>query len=161
MSNAESAAAGTPQSQMAPQDTQTLMTLLGNLVPLLLRMQSQMAPGPFFQQGPVAFAPVNPLVDQQAAINLVEDMIADSLRTLTAYLETHAGKYPALTSSAPIVSQARHCLAARDYAQAFELIWQAYRLVTALRASNPQLPALRSAEFGASSSQAGGEARVH
>jgi hypothetical protein len=36
-----------------------------------------------------------------------------------------------------------HCFAAHDYAQAFGMIWQAYRMIAALRAINPQLPPLR------------------
>jgi hypothetical protein len=159
MSMSESAAQNAP-GQAVPQDTQTLMTLLGSLVPLLLRMQPQT---PSMQNmGPFLLG--NPLIDQQAAITLVEDMVAHSLRTLSTYLETNAGKHPALASATPIVTQATHCLAARDYAQAFELIWQAHRLVAALRAANPQLPPLRSAELepGASGRTSSADtARVH
>jgi hypothetical protein len=153
-------AAQSAQPRAVPQDTQTLMTLLGSLVPLLLRMQPQTAP--LYQPNAGAFLIGNPLLDHQAAVNLVEDMVGSSLRTLSAYLEANSAKHAALASCAPIVTQATHCLAARDYAQAFELIWQAYRLITALRAANPQLPALRSVEPGiGDSTQAAEAARVH
>jgi hypothetical protein len=166
MSTADSAAPNAPQSQAAPQDIQSLIALLGSLVPLLLRIQSQnpMSMSPLLQGGAGPYALANPLVDQQAAVTFVEDLTAQSLHRLSAYLEANTGKYPALGSCVPIVTQATHCLAARDYAQAFELIWQAYRLITAIRATNPQLPPLRAVEPGApmsSQTGSGSEARVH
>jgi hypothetical protein len=124
-----------------PQDTQTLIALLGNLMPLLMRLQSQAMP---LAPGYGAMAP-NPMLDYQAAVNLVEGITADSLRTLSAWLEAHAGRQPGVETCVPIVTQAAHCFAARDYAQAFALIWQAYRAIALLRANNPQLPPLRAA----------------
>jgi hypothetical protein len=159
-------------------DTQTLIGLLGSLMPLLLQIQSQSggqilqsgawSPGSYqsgmyqtgLHQPGVAQTPGGPLnpdvsgaerpygnlaapspmIDQQAAISLVEDITADSLRMLSAYLETYAGQHQGLESCVPIVTQAARCFAARDYAQTLGLIWQAYRAITALRAANPQLP---------------------
>jgi len=136
------------QPAVPPQDAQTLIALLGNLMPLLLRFQSQStAPvAPFTSAG---MLPENPMLDQQAAASLIEDIIADSLRTLSGYLDIYAGQYPGLGHCVAIVTQAAHRYAARDYAQAFGLIWQAYRAITALRASNPQLPAPRAVALAA------------
>ena len=124
-----------------PQDTQTLIALLGNLMPLLMRLQSQGMP---FAPG-YSVMPTNPMLDHQAAVNLVEDITAESLRTLSAWLEAHAGRQPGVETCVPIVTQAAHCFVAHDYAQAFALIWQAYRAIALLRANNPQLPPLRGA----------------
>ena len=124
-----------------PQDTHTLIALLGNLMPLLMRLQSQpppLAPG-------YGVTVPNPMLDHQAAVNLVEDITAESLSTLSAWLEAHAGRQPGVETCVPIVTQAAHCFAARDYAQAFALIWEAYRAIALLRANNPQLPPLRAA----------------
>jgi hypothetical protein len=142
VSNPTMSSGAAPQPQ-AP-DTQTLVTLLGNLMPLLLRLQSQ-NPNPMFQLGPFG-APMpapNPALDQQAAVNFVEDVTAESLRALSIYLETHAGRYAGLETCVPIVTRSAQCFAARDYAQAFGLIWQAYRVIAAVRAANPQLPPVR------------------
>ena len=139
MSFSDSAAAGAANTRPSAQDTQRLIALLGNIMPLLLRIQGYGVepPSPFVAGGPM---PESPMLDQQAATNFVEDITADSLRTLSAYLETYAGQYPGLSQCVALVTQAAHCFAARDYAQSFGLIWQTYRVITALRASNPQLP---------------------
>jgi hypothetical protein len=167
-------------------DTQTVIGLLGSLMPLLLQIQMQSGQQPFqrgpWQQGPFAIQPgfaqsamgpfagplaapgpdqaglsapfggpfgdlagPNPLLDQQAAVSFVEDITAHSLRALSNYLETYADQYHGLQSCVPIVTQAARSFAARDYAQTFGLIWHAYRLITALRAANPQLPPPRAA----------------
>jgi hypothetical protein len=64
---------------------------------------------------------------------------------LSSYLDTHAGRVAGLEACRPIVTRVAQCRAARDYAQAFELIWQVYRVVAALRAANPELPPIRRA----------------
>jgi hypothetical protein len=87
----------------------------------------------------------NPALDHQAAQNLIGDMIAESLRTLSAYLEANAGQYAGLESCVPIVTQAAHRFAARDYAQAFNLIWLAYRVIETVRAADPRIPPPRTA----------------
>ena len=160
----------------AAPDTQTVIGLLGSLMPLLLQIQLQsrdqmylpspMPIGPLpmgpMPLGPVPagqpgsdqaglgypfgnIAPFNPMLDHQAAIHLVEDITADSLRTLSTFLEAYAPQHRGLESCIPIVTQAARCFAARDHAQTLALIWQAYRVITALRAGNPQLPPLRQA----------------
>ena len=145
-SDPSSSTGTTPQSSM--QDTQTLITLLGNLMPLLQRIQSQSEP--IGQLGPINLALQNPTLDYHAAVSLAENITADSLRTLSTYLEAHAAKHPGLEQAVWLVTQAAHCYAARDFAQAFGLIWQAYRVITALQATNPQLPPLRAAAAEAS-----------
>jgi hypothetical protein len=130
MSFSDSAAANAANPHGTAQDAQKLIALLGNLMPLLLRIQAQggEAFGPFAQPNLMLD---NPLIDQQAATNLVEDITAESLRTLSAYLDIYASRFPGLDNCVTIVTQAAHRLKARDYAQAFELIWQVYRIITA------------------------------
>jgi len=151
-------------------DIQQLVGLLGSLMPLLLRFQSQAFQSPAFQQngfqpqileppfqaGPGNFAGpgnvtvANPALDHQAAVNLVGDITANSLRTLSTYLEAHAPRHAGLESCVPIVTQAAHRFAARDYAQAFDLIWMAYRAIETIRAADPQVPPLRAGAQAAS-----------
>jgi hypothetical protein len=129
----------------ATPDAQTIVALLQGLLPLLMRIQqpetSAQVP---FQNDPRNLGAANATLDHQAAVNLVEDMTANSLRTLALYLETHAGRHAELQGCVGLVTQGVHCFAARNYAQAFDLIWQAYRMLAALQAINPQLPPLRS-----------------
>ena len=126
-------------SQPQIPDAQTLVALLGNLLPLLMQLQQQTLP---FQFGPLGSSAPLPSasLDHQAAISFVEDITAESARALSRYLETQASRYPALESCLPIITRASQCRAARDYAQAFELIWQVYRVIAAVRAANPELP---------------------
>ena len=157
-SNPSAAAASQRQSP----DIQQLVGLLGSLMPLLLRFQSQafqpqnfqpqgFPPQPFpfqgleqpFQGAPGNFVIPNPALDRQAAENLVGDIISGSLRTLSAYLEANAGRHAGLESCVPIVTQAAHRFAAGNFAEAFNLIWLAYRTIETIRITDPQLPPLR------------------
>jgi len=149
----------TSSSQPPTPDIQQLVGLLGNLMPLLLRLQSQAFPQeafpsqafpsqafePSFQGGLGNFALPNPALDRQAAENFIGDIITEQLRTLSAYLEANAGQYAGLQNSVPIVTQAAHRFAARDYAQAFNLIWLAYRAIEAARLADPKVPPPRAA----------------
>ena len=131
-------------SQPRPSDIQQLVGLLGNLMPLLLRLQSQGFEQPL--QTMLGNPPVtNAVLDRQASENMMGDMIAESLRSLSSYLETNAAQHAGLESCIPIVTQAAHSFAARDYAQAFNLIWMAYRTMETVRAADPRLPLLRRA----------------
>ena len=143
----------TSASQPGSPDIQQLVGLLGNLMPLLLRFQSQgFQPQGLEQQGleqPFQGAPgnawmPNPALDHRAAENLIGDMTAGSLRALSAYLEANAGRHAALESCVPIVTQAAQRFAARDYGEAFNLIWLAYRAIETIRAADQQIPPLRS-----------------
>ena len=136
-------------------DTRTLVALLEGLMPLLLRIQEQslgQQPLSFSFLDPANLMAQNAMLDHQAAVSLVEDITADSLRRLSGYLETHAGQHPELQTGVGVVTQAAHCFAARDYGQAFVLICEAYRVITLLRAINPQLPPLRTLASGISPS---------
>ena len=158
----------TTASQSPTPDIQQPVGLLGNLMPLLLRLQSQVFPQqvfpqqafqeaftsqafpsqafePSFQSGFGNFAIPNPALDRQAAENFIGDIITEQLRTLSAYLEANAGQYAGLQNSVPIVTQAAHRFAARDYAQAFNLIWLAYRAIEAARLADPKVPPPRAA----------------
>lgn len=143
-------------------DTQTIIGLLDGLMPLLLQLQSQYPgqgyfghPGPVpsdFGVGPGNLAPPNPLLDHQAASEMIEDINAGALRTLSTYLENYANRYVGLANAVPLVTQAARCFAARDQAQTFALIWQAYRAITIARAMDPMLPPPRVAASGPTSS---------
>lgn len=167
-------------SQSPGPDIQTVIGLLSSLMPLLLQIQwpshEQLSQFGLWQGGPYQpgfaqpvpgqpdsgalgpgsdfgnLAPANPMLDHQAAVNLVEDITADSLRTLSTYLENYAGHHQGLESCIPMVTHAARCFAARDYGQTLGLIWQVYRAITALRAGNPQLPPLRAAAAPVTSS---------
>src|SRR6267143_1625864 len=95
----------TTASQPPTPDIQQLVGLLGNLMPLLLRLQSQTFPSqafePSFLGGLGNFAIPNPALDRQAAENFIGDIITEQLRTLSAYLEANAGQYPGLQNSVP------------------------------------------------------------
>jgi len=154
----------TSSSQSPTPDIQQLVGLLGSLMPLLLRLQSQVFPQqafpqqafpsqafpsqafePSLQGGFGNFAAPNPALDRQAAENFIGDIITEQLRLLSAYLEANAGQYAGLQNSVPIVTQAAHRFAARDYAQAFNLIWLAYRAIEAARMGDPKVPPPRTA----------------
>ena len=137
---ANRSAAGAAGSQ--PADFQQLVALLGNLMPLLLRFQLQVLEPPL-QPGFGAAGMHDALLDHQAAASLAEDMIGGSLRTLSGYLDANAGQNTGLNNCVPIIAQATQNLAARNYAQAFNLIWMGYRAVTTIRAADPRLPPLR------------------
>jgi hypothetical protein len=143
-------------SQPQSPDIQQLVGLLGSLMPLLQRFQSQALEQPFQpmggQSGPGNAVVPNPALEQRAAENLIGDIIAESLRTLSAYLETNAGLHAGLEGCVPIVTQAAHRFAARDYAQAFNLIWLAYRAIETIRAADPRVPLPRAASSDQTSS---------
>ena len=140
-------------SQPPTQDLQQLVGLLGNLMPLLLRLQSQAFPQEAYPsqafdpslQGGAGFAIPNPALDRQASENFISDIIAEQLRTFSAYLEANAGQYAGLQNCIPIITEAAHRFVARDYAQAFNLIWLAYRAIETIRAADPRLPPPRAA----------------
>ena len=129
-------------SQPRPSDIQQLVGLLGNLMPLLMRLQSQAFEQPF-QTMPGGLPIPNPVLDRQAAENMIGDMISESLRALSAFLQANAAQHAGLENCVPIVTQAAHKYAARDYAQAFNLIWLTYRTIETIRAADPRLPLLR------------------
>lgn len=152
----------TASAQSSAPDTQTIIGLLDGLMPLLLQLQSQYPGQGYFGQvgpapsdfgiGPGNLAPPNPMLDHQAASEMIEDINASALRTLSTYLENYAGQRAGLANAVPLVTQAARCFAMRDQAQAFALIWQAYRAISIARAIDPQLPPPRVATSGPTSS---------
>jgi hypothetical protein len=139
--NPSAPAASQPQSS----DVQQLVGLLDSLMPLLLRFQSQALGQQPFSGSTANFVIPNQALDRQAAENLVTDIIAGSLRRLSGYLEVNAGRHAGLENGVPIVTQAAQRFAARDYAEAFNLIWLAYCTIEMVRATDPQVPPLRTA----------------
>jgi hypothetical protein len=131
---------GATASQPRPADIQQLVALLGNLMPLLMRLQPFEQP---FQTMPGSLPIPNPVLDRQAAENMIGDMVAESLRSLSAFLAANAAQHAGLENCVPIVTQAAHRFAARDYAQAFDLIGQAYRMIEIVRAADPRVPLVR------------------
>ena len=154
--------ARTASAQSPAPDTQTLIGLLGSLMPLLLQLQSQYpGQGYFGQPGPVPSdfgiglgnpTSPNPMLDHQAASEMIEDINASALRTLSTYLENYANQRAGLADAVPLVTQAARCFAMHDQAQTFALIWQAYRAITIARAMDPQLPPPRVVASGPTSS---------
>ena len=139
--SASNPSAATGSQPLLP-DMQQLVGLLGNLMPLLLHFQSQVLESSF-QAGLGNVAVPNPANERQEAVNLIGDMNAETLRNLSTYLEANAGQYASLDRCAPIVTQATQRFAARDYAQAFNLIWSAYLAIETIRAADPEIPPLR------------------
>jgi hypothetical protein len=123
----------------SPPDFQQLVGLLGDLMPLLLRFQSQVLEQPF-QGGLGQSFLQEPTLDHQAAVSLAEDMVGGLLKKLSGYLDANAGQNAGLNNCTPILIQARQNLAAHNYAQALNLIWMIYRAVTTIRAGDPKLP---------------------
>ena len=138
-------------AQSPAPDTQTIIGLLGGLMPLLQQIQSQFPGGPphggAWDLGngfsPLASPPPSPLLDHQAAVEMVEDINACALRTLSTYLENYANQHASLGNAVSLVTQAARCFAARDQAQTFALIWQTYRAITMARAVDGELPSPR------------------
>ena len=149
VSNPSAATASQPKSQSPDPDIEQLVGLLGSLMPLLLHFQSQTQQQPYQADN---FMVPNPALDRQAAESLIGDMIAETLRTLSVYLESNAGLHAGLESCVPIVTQAAHRFAARDYAQAFNLIWLTYRAIETIRAADSRVPPPRAAASDPTSS---------
>jgi hypothetical protein len=121
--------------QNSGDDLRMLAGVLNDIMPVLARIQARSpqtaAPGSYGQMS----------LETLAAISFVSDLGGDSLRRLTAYLDANATKFEGLQNCAPIVAGAARALAARDYAQAFTLLFDVYRTIAVLRDDNPELPA--------------------
>jgi len=136
-SNVESGSQQTPSRPMenAHEDLRELTAVLQEIMPILDRIQNRSpqaaALGVYGQSS----------VETLAAVALVSDLGADSLRRLTAYLDVHSEEFSDLENCAPLLAGAARALAARDYAQAFTLLFHVYRAITILRLEDPRLPA--------------------
>jgi hypothetical protein len=115
-------------------DLRTLAAVLQDIMPALARIQTRSpqapSPGPL---GPIS-------VETAAAVALVSDLGADSLRRLTAYLDANAGKFGGLENCVPLATAAAQALAARDYARSFTMLFDIYRTIALLRTEDPKLP---------------------
>lgn len=158
MSNSRDAAAASGGGRNSPPDTQALIGLLENLVPLLLHFQTQS----FGPSGSGRLAGGHGAqLEQQAAVTFTEDIILDVVRNLSGYLQKNANRYPGLEAYAAVVADAKRALAARDYQAALALVFETYRAITILRAIRSELPPIRQRS---SDEQADGDAggdRVH
>ena len=117
------------------EDSRVLAAVFQEIMPVLARIQMrspQPTPGSYGQQQTPA--------ETVAAVALVSDLGADSLRRLTAYLDANAGKFEGLENCAPLIAAAARAFAARDYGQAFTLIFDVYRTIAMLRAADGALP---------------------
>ncbi len=83
------------------------------------------------------------MIDHQAAVEMIEDINANALKTLSTYLENYANQHAGLADCVAIATQAARAFAARDQALAFNLVWQVYRTIAMARALDPQLPPQR------------------
>lgn len=140
---------GTTAGAFQTPDFAQLSVLLRNLMPLLMRFQFQVLDSPV-QAGPGSLHFQQPqfpqlMLDHQAAVVLTEDIVAGPLRTLTSYLEANGSKNSALNDCVPLVTRARQSFAAREYAQALNLIWMAYRAIATIQASDPKVPPIQTA----------------
>jgi len=111
-----------------------MQEILQDIMPVLARLQMR-AP-----QMPQRGSSSHLSAESAAAVALVSDMGADSLRRLTAYLDANAGKFEALENCVPLVTTAAHALAAGDYARSFTLIFDVYRAIAVFRVEDPTLP---------------------
>lgn len=135
--NVESAQQPQPQPRQtgAPQeDLRELTAVLQDIMPILDRIQNRSP-----QAGALMFGQAS--VETLAAVALVGDLGADSLRRLTAYLDAHAQNFSGLEQCAPLVAAAARALAARNYAQTFALLFDVYRTITVMRLEDNTLPA--------------------
>jgi hypothetical protein len=115
------------------EDLRVLSAVLQDIMPTLARIQTRAPHG-----APGAQSHMTP--EAAAAIAMVSDLGADSLRRLTSFLDAFAGKHDGLENCIPLVAAAAHALAARDYEQSFTMIFESYRVIAQLRAQDPSLP---------------------
>jgi len=139
MSDSESSAA--TASQPRPSDIQQLVAC-SVIDAAFSCVQSQAFEQPF-QTMPVACRYPNPVLDRQAAENMIGDMIAESLRALFRLSRSQRCAACRPGKLCPDRYPSRAQVAARDYAQAFNLIWLTYRTIETIRAADPRLPLLR------------------
>ena len=133
------------------EESRVLASVFQDIMPVLARIQMR-SPAPT-----AGFGQMPP--ETVAAVALVSDLGADSLRRLTAYLDAHAGKFEGLENCAPLVAAAARALAARDYAQCFTLLFDVYRTIAMLRAEDAGLPLPGSIKTVSVDGREGDEAR--
>jgi hypothetical protein len=85
---------------------------------------------------------VTPAIETQATNSFLHDVTSGPIRKMYEYLDKNSPKYSQLADCVPIMQKAVESFGLRDYAQAFLQLYQAYRYITLLRASVPDLPSL-------------------
>jgi len=96
--------------------------------------------GPWAPQAVVFPFQTTPVAEQQALHTLMQEATAGPIRKLHDYLDAYSQKYSQLVHCIPVVQQAAKAFGAHDYTQALLQIYQAYRYISALRASISDLP---------------------
>jgi len=116
------------------EDPGAMGSVLQDIIPVLARIQSRSS------HGSIPGLPGLVSSEAVAAVAMVADLGADSLRRLTAYLDEETGKHEGLEHCVPLVSAAAQALGARDYALAFTMIFDCYRTIAMLRVGDSSLP---------------------
>lgn len=105
--------------------------------------------GPLLESAPASAPQVvlgpyeqRPEVEARAAAEFMQIASADLIRKLYHYLEGNNQRFPQLIDVIPMVRRAAELYGAGDYTGAFTQAYQAYRGVTILRSTNPELPGL-------------------
>jgi hypothetical protein len=96
-------------------------------------------PGVAFPAPPIQAAPD---LERQIAESFLRDIISAMMRKLLDYFEKHAAQHGQLQECYPLVYQAVQAFRGRDYPQALNLVYQAYRGIVVLRSRLPDLPSL-------------------
>ena len=119
---------------LKPEEVQLLAAIVAGMVPILGRLPSA---------DPLQSAPAfGPMVEQEAALALVQDITAAALRRLAVYLDQHAEAHPGLGAAIGDATRAAQCFAAQDFAAAFGSVWRSYQAIAAARAADSALPPL-------------------
>ena len=151
-------APGAPQgADILGDDFGMLASVLQDIMPALARIQAR-APRPMSLSGLSGRASAQMAPEAVAAVALVCDIGADSLRRLTAYLESHADSHDGLEACVPLIAAAAQALGGRDYAMGFTMIFECYRMIATLRTADPSLPWPGSLTAAAIDAQVRGEA---
>jgi hypothetical protein len=114
----------------------------GSLVPQGIPGPMAMPLGPLQVMPMLAPSQATLQAEQQAVDGFLREAAAGPIRKLHDYLDAHSRKYNQLTQCIPLVQQAATAFGAHDYTQALAQLYQAYRYISSLRTSLPELPGL-------------------
>ncbi len=99
-------------------------------------------PGGSAPQAVLAPYEQRPEVEARAAVEFTQVASADLIRKLYHYLEANSPRFRQLVDCIPMVRRAAELYGAGDYTGAFSQAYQAYRGITILRSTIPELPGL-------------------
>jgi hypothetical protein len=99
----------------------------------------QALPGVAFPSPPIQAASD---FERQVADGFLRDIISAMMRKLLDYFEKNSAQNGELQECYPLVFQAVQAFRERDYPQALNLVYQAYRGIVVLRSRLPDLPSL-------------------